>query len=274
MGVTAENVAEKYGITREVQDKCGYDSQMNAWAAIQAGKFKDEIVPVEIPSKKGVKIFDTDEHVRPETTLEGLASLKPAFKKDGTVTAGNASGINDSGSALVIASREWADAHGIKPLATIVGGASAALDPAIMGMGPYYATKKVLAKTGLTLDEIELIEANEAFAAQCCAVAQEIGFDMSKVNKRGGAIALGHPIGASGGRILTTPALCLEAGRQASGSGYHVHRRRPGRGHPGAAGRLAQLGACDPCAACRGRFRRGWFCGRRGGSGRPRLSVS
>ena len=210
MGVTAENVAEKYGITREVQDKCGYDSQMNAWAAIQAGKFKDEIVPVEIRSKKGVKIFETDEHVRPETTLEGLASLKPAFKKDGTVTAGNASGINDSGSALVVASREWADAHGIKPFATIVGGASAALDPAYMGMGPYYATKKVLAKTGLTLDEIELIEANEAFAAQCCAVAQEIGFDMSKVNKRGGAIALGHPIGASGGRILTTLLYALK----------------------------------------------------------------
>jgi acetyl-CoA C-acetyltransferase len=153
--------------------------------------------------------FDTDEDVR-DTPLDALTKLRAAFKKDGTVTAGNASGINDSGSALVVASREWADAHGIKPFATILGGASAALDPAYMGMGPYYATKKVLAKTGLSLDEIELIEANEAFAAQCCAVAQEIGFDMTKVNKRGGAIALGHPIGASGGRILTTLLYALK----------------------------------------------------------------
>jgi acetyl-CoA C-acetyltransferase len=205
MGMTAENVAEKYGITKEMQDQCGYESQQKAWAAIQSGAFKEEIVPVEIPQKKGdPKIFDTDEHVRPETTLEGLAKLAPAFKKGGTVTAGNASGINDAGSALVVASREWADAHGIKPFATIVGGASAALDPAYMGMGPYYATKKVLERTGLALDDIELIEANEAFAAQCCAVAQEIGFDAAKTNTRGGAIALGHPIGASGGRILTT----------------------------------------------------------------------
>jgi acetyl-CoA C-acetyltransferase len=205
MGITAENVAEKYGITREMQDKMGYESQQKAAAAIANGKFKAEIVPVVIPQRKGDPlVFDTDEHVRAETTLEGLGKLKPAFKSDGTVTAGNASGINDAAGAFVVASKEWADKKGIKPLATIVGYASAALDPAYMGMGPYYATKKVLVKTGMSLDQLDVIEANEAFAAQACAVAQELGFDMSKVNLYGGAIALGHPIGASGARILTT----------------------------------------------------------------------
>jgi acetyl-CoA C-acetyltransferase len=205
MGITAENVAEKYGITREMQDQMGYDSQRKAAAAIANGKFKAEIVPVVIPQRKGDPIvFDTDEHVRAETTLEGLGKLKPAFKSDGTVTAGNASGINDAAGAFVVASKEWADKKGLKPLATIVGYASAALDPAYMGMGPYYATKKVLAKTGMSLDQLDVIEANEAFAAQACAVAQELGFDMNKVNLYGGAIALGHPIGASGARILTT----------------------------------------------------------------------
>ncbi len=205
MGLTAENVAEKYGITREMQDEIGYRSQVNAAAAIANGKFKTEIVPVEIPQRKGDPlVFDTDEHVRAETTLEGLAKLKPAFKKDGTVTAGNASGINDAAAALVVSSREWAEKKGIKPLATLVAYATAALDPAYMGMGPYYATGKILAKAGMTLDQMDVIEANEAFAAQAGAVAQELGLDMSKVNVYGGAIALGHPIGASGARILTT----------------------------------------------------------------------
>ena len=205
MGTTAENVAEKYGITREVQDEIGYQSQVKATAAIAAGKFKAEIVPVEIPQKKGdPKIFDTDEHVRADTTLEGLAKLKPAFKKDGTVTAGNASGINDAGAAFVVTSKEWADKRGIKPLATLVAYASAALDPAYMGMGPYYATKKVLEISGMTVDQMDVIESNEAFAAQAGAVAKELGLDMSKVNPYGGAIALGHPIGASGARIITT----------------------------------------------------------------------
>ena len=205
MGITAENVAQRYGITREMQDKLAAESQRRAGAAIAAGKFKAEIVPVEIPQRKGDPvIFDTDEHVRAETTLEGLAKLNPAFRKDGCVTAGNASGINDAGAALVVTSREWAEKRGIKPLATLVAYASAALDPAYMGMGPYYATKKILVKSGLTLEQIDVIEANEAFAAQAGAVAQELGLDMARTNLYGGAIAIGHPIGASGARILTT----------------------------------------------------------------------
>jgi acetyl-CoA C-acetyltransferase len=206
MGVTAENVAEKYGITREMQDKIAFDSQQKAGAAIKAGKFKTEIVPVVIPQRKGDPIvFDTDEHVRADTTLEGLGKLPTAFKKEGgTVTAGNASGINDAAAAFVIASADYAAKKGLKPLATIVGYATAGLDPKLMGMGPYYATKKALAKTGMTVEQMDVIEANEAFAAQAGAVAQELKFDMSKVNLYGGAIALGHPIGASGARILTT----------------------------------------------------------------------
>jgi acetyl-CoA C-acetyltransferase len=206
MGVTAENVAEKYGITREMQDKLAFDSQQKAGAAIKAGKFKAEIVPVVIPQRKGDPIvFDTDEHVRAETTLEGLGKLPTAFKKEGgTVTAGNASGINDAAAAFVIASADYAAKHGLKPLATIVGYATAGLDPKLMGMGPYYATKKAMAKTGMTVEQMDVIEANEAFAAQAGAVAQELKFDMSKVNLYGGAIALGHPIGASGARVLTT----------------------------------------------------------------------
>jgi acetyl-CoA C-acetyltransferase len=211
MGITAENVAEKYGITREMQDQIGYDSQMRAAAAISGGKFKAEIVPVEIPQKRGEpKIFDTDEHNRPDTTLEGLAGLKPAFKKDGTVTAGNASGINDAAGAFVVTSREWADKKGIEPLATIVAYATAALDPAYMGMGPYYATKKVMEKSGMTVEQMDIIESNEAFAAQCGAVAQLLNFDMSKTNVYGGAISMGHPIGASGARILTTLIYALK----------------------------------------------------------------
>ena len=211
MGITAENVAERYGITRETQDQIAAESQRRAAAAIAAGKFKAEIVPVEIPQRKGDPIiFDTDEHVRAETTLEGLAKLKPAFKKDGCVTAGNASGINDAGAAFVVSSREWAEKKGIKPLATLVSYASAALDPAYMGMGPYHATKKILAKSGMTIDQMDVVESNEAFAAQAGAVAQELGLDMAKTNLYGGAIAIGHPIGASGARILTTLIYALK----------------------------------------------------------------
>ena len=205
MGLTAENVAEKYGITREMQDQIGYDSHRKAAAAIKNGKFKAEIVPVVIPQRKGDPIvFDTDEHVRADTTLEGLAKLAPAFKKDGTVTAGNASGINDAAAAFVVASSDYAVKKGIKPLATLVAYATAALDPAYMGMGPYHATKKILQLSGMKLEQMDVIEANEAFAAQAGAVAQELKLDMSKVNLYGGAVALGHPIGASGARILTT----------------------------------------------------------------------
>jgi acetyl-CoA C-acetyltransferase len=211
MGITAENVAEKYGVTRQVQDQIGYESQTKAVAAIKAGKFKEEIVPVIIPQRKGDPIvFDTDEHPREGTTLEALAKLPGAFKKDGTVTAGNASGINDAAAAFVVASKEWAEKKGLKPLCTIVSYASAGLDPTYMGMGPYYATKKALAKSGMTVEQMDVIEANEAFAAQAGAVAQELKFDMSKVNLRGGAIALGHPIGASGARILTTLIYALK----------------------------------------------------------------
>ena len=205
MGMTAENVAERYGVTREDQDAFALESQRRTGVALAAGTFRDEIVAVPLPQKKGeVRLFDTDEHPRPETSLADLARLKPAFKKDGTVTAGNSSGVNDAGAALVVASREFADKRGLKPLARVVGYASAALDPAYMGMGPYYATLKVMEKTGLTLDQMDLIELNEAFAAQSLACARLLGADMAKTNVSGGAIALGHPIGCSGARILTT----------------------------------------------------------------------
>ena len=205
MGITAENVAEKYGITREMQDEFAVASQSKAEAAIKAGKFKDEIVPVVIHGKKGDTVFDTDEHPKFGTTLEKVAKLKPAFKRDGgTVTAANASGINDSAAALVVMSKEKADELGIKPLATIVSYATGGVDPSIMGVGPVPAVTKAMARANMTVDDFDLIEANEAFAAQSLAVAQDLKFDMSKVNVNGGAIALGHPIGASGARILGT----------------------------------------------------------------------
>ena len=205
MGITAENVAEKYGITREMQDEFAVASQIKAEAAIKAGKFKDEIVPVVIHGKKGDTVFDTDEHPKFGTTLEKVAKLKPAFKRDGgTVTAANASGINDSAAALVVMSKEKADELGIKPLATIVSYATGGVDPSIMGVGPVPAVTKAMARANMTVDDFDLIEANEAFAAQSLAVAQDLKFDMSKVNVNGGAIALGHPIGASGARILVT----------------------------------------------------------------------
>ena len=205
MGITAENVAEKYGITREMQDEFAVASQSKAEAAIKAGKFKDEIVPVVIHGKKGDTVFDTDEHPKFGTTLEKVAKLKPAFKRDGgTVTAANASGINDSAAALVVMSKEKADELGIKPLATIVSYATGGVDPSIMGVGPVPAVTKAMARANMTVDDFDLIDANEAFAAQSLAVAQDLKFDMSKVNVNGGAIALGHPIGASGARILVT----------------------------------------------------------------------
>ncbi|MDR0424944.1 MAG: acetyl-CoA C-acetyltransferase [Clostridiales Family XIII bacterium] len=205
MGITAENICEQWGLTREELDAFSVKSQEKAVAAIKAGKFKDEIVPVEIPKKKGDPvIFDTDEYPKEGTTLEGIGKLRPAFKKDGCVTAANASGINDSAAALVVMSKEKADALGIKPLCTIKGYGSAGVDPAIMGIGPVPATKKALAKAGLELKDIDLIEANEAFAAQSVAVGKDLGFDAAKLNVNGGAIALGHPIGASGARILVT----------------------------------------------------------------------
>jgi len=210
MGITAENVAEKYGITREMQDQLAFESQDKAVKAIQSGAFKKEIVPVTIKGKKGDIVFDTDEYPRAGTTLEALAKLKPAFKKDGTVTAGNASGINDGAAALVVMSADKAKALGLKPLAKIVGYGSGGVDPAIMGMGPVAATRKALAKAGLTIGDIDLIEANEAFAAQFLAVGKELGFPKDKVNVKGGAIALGHPIGASGARILVTLLHAME----------------------------------------------------------------
>ncbi|RKJ80023.1 acetyl-CoA C-acetyltransferase [Butyricicoccus sp. 1XD8-22] len=204
MGITAENVAEKYGITREMQDEIALASQQKAAAAIASGRFKDEIVPMEVKVKKNTVIFDTDEHCRANTTLEGLAKLRPAFKKDGTVTAGNASGINDAGAAMIIASEEYVKAHGLKPLAKIRSYGSVGCDPSIMGVGPIESTKQALARAGLTVADLDLIESNEAFAAQACAVNTTLGFDMDKVNVNGGAIALGHPIGAAGSRITTT----------------------------------------------------------------------
>ena len=205
MGITAENVAEQWGLTREELDEFAANSQQKAVAAVKAGRFKDEIVPVEIPQRKGDPIvFDTDEYPKDGVTPESISKLRPAFKKDGIVTAANASGINDAAAALVIMSKEKADELGIKPLCTIKSYASAGVDPSIMGVGPVPACKKALDKAGLTIDQIDLIEANEAFAAQSVAVGKELGFDLDKLNVNGGAIALGHPIGASGARILIT----------------------------------------------------------------------
>lgn len=204
MGITAENVAEQWGLTREQLDEFSANSQQKACAAIEAGKFKDEIVPVEVKKKKETIVFDTDEGPRPSTTAEGIARLRPAFKKDGMVTAGNASSINDGAAAIVVMSEEKAKELGVTPMATWVAGALGGVDPSIMGVGPVAATKKVMEKTGLTVADMDLIEANEAFAAQSLAVAHDLEFDMSKVNVNGGAIALGHPVGASGCRILVT----------------------------------------------------------------------
>lgn len=205
MGITAENICEQWGLTREELDQFAAESQNKAEVALKAGKFKDEIVSVEIPQRKGEPIiFDTDEFPKFGTTAEGLGKLKPAFKKDGIVTAANASGINDGGAAVVVMSKEKADELGIKPLATIIGYASAGVDPQIMGVGPVPASQKALAKAGLDISEMDLIEANEAFAAQSIAVCRDLGINKDVVNVNGGAIAIGHPIGASGCRILVS----------------------------------------------------------------------
>lgn len=205
MGITAENLVDKYQISREEQDAFALSSQQKALAAMESGRFSSEIIPISIPQKKGaVTLFDKDQGPRAGTTIEGLARLPAAFKAGGSVTAGNASGLNDGAAAVIVCSKARADALGLKPLVTIKAWANAGVDPAIMGIGPVSATRRVLAKAGWTLDEVDLIEANEAFAAQSLAVARELQWDMSKVNVNGGAIALGHPIGASGCRVLVT----------------------------------------------------------------------
>ncbi|HJA94661.1 MAG TPA: acetyl-CoA C-acetyltransferase [Candidatus Eisenbergiella merdipullorum] len=204
MGVTAENICEKWGLTREELDEFAAWSQQKTVAAQEAGKFDDEIVPVEVKKKKETIIFKKDEGPRPGTTKESIAKLRPAFKKDGLVTAANSSGINDGAAAVIVMSEEKAKELGVKPMATWVAGALAGVDPAIMGIGPVAATKKVMAKTGMTIDDFDLIEANEAFAAQSVAVGKELHINMDKLNVNGGAIALGHPVGASGCRILVT----------------------------------------------------------------------
>jgi acetyl-CoA C-acetyltransferase len=205
MGNTAENVAQKWQITREEQDAFAVASQQKAEAAQKAGRFKDEIVPVTIKTRKGDQVIDTDEHPKHGTTLDTLTKLRPAFvRENGTVTAGNASGINDGAAAVVLMSAKEAEKRGIKPLARIVSWATAGVDPAVMGTGPIPASRAALKKAGWSKDDLDLIEANEAFAAQACAVNKDLGWDTSKVNVNGGAIALGHPIGASGARVLVT----------------------------------------------------------------------
>ena len=204
MGITAENICEQWGLTREELDKFAADSQRKCEEAQKNGAFKDEIVPVEVKKKKETVIVDTDEGPRHGTTVEVLGKLRPAFKKDGIVTAGNSSGINDGAAAVVVMSEEKAKELGVKPMATWVAGALAGVEPRIMGIGPVAATKKVMEKTGMSIGDFDIIEANEAFAAQSVAVGKELGFDLSRLNPNGGAIALGHPVGASGCRILVT----------------------------------------------------------------------
>jgi acetyl-CoA C-acetyltransferase len=212
MGITAENVAREWQITREMQDKFAVASQNKAEAARKGGKFKDEIAPVTIKGRKGDTVVDTDEFIRDGVTLEGIQGLKPAFDKNGTVTAANASGINDGAAALVLMSAKEAQARGLKPLARIASWATVGVDPAVMGSGPIPASRKALERAGWKADQLDLVEANEAFAAQACAVNKDMGWDTNKVNVNGGAIAIGHPIGASGARVLTT--LLYEMGKR------------------------------------------------------------
>jgi len=204
MGITAENVAEKWQISREQQDEFSYRSQEKTKLAVDADRFKDEIVPVEVATRDGSVFVDSDEHPKPDTTLEDLNGLRPAFAKDGTVTAGSASGINDGAAATVLMKSSEAETRGIVPLARIASWATAGVDPAVMGSGPIPASQKALEKAGWSVNDLDLIEANEAFAAQACAVNKEMAWDPEKVNVNGGAIALGHPVGASGTRVLTT----------------------------------------------------------------------
>ncbi|HEX2724623.1 MAG TPA: acetyl-CoA C-acetyltransferase [Beijerinckiaceae bacterium] len=204
MGTTAENVAQRWQLTREEQDKFAVASQNKAEAAQKAGKFKDEIVPVTVPGRKGDVVVDQDEYIRPGTTLDSVAKLRPAFSKDGTVTAGNASGINDGAAAVVLMRAADAEKRGLTPLARIVSWATAGVDPAIMGTGPIPASRRALEKAGWKVGDLDLVEANEAFAAQACAVNKDMGWDPDIVNVNGGAIAIGHPIGASGARVFVT----------------------------------------------------------------------
>lgn len=222
MGITAENIAEKFGITRQMQDEFSFNSQMKACRAMENGNFEKEIMPVEIPQKKGSPvIFSRDEHPRPSTTMEGLAKLKPAFKAGGTVTAGNASGVNDGAAAVIVLSEKAAERLSVKPMASVTAYGYAGVDPSIMGTGPIEAVKKVLGKTGMKTEDFDLIEANEAFASQAISVGMELGWYGTsleeKVNISGGAIALGHPIGASGCRILTTLLYGLEREKLSKG---------------------------------------------------------
>ena len=217
MAMTAENCAAKYGITRQEQDCFALRSQQLAAKASKEGRFVEEIVPVEINTRKGVEVVDKDDHMRPDTTLDVLATLPPAFKKDGTVTAGNASGIVDGGAALILASRATVDRHGLKPIGRLVEWAATGVEPSLMGMGPAPATRKALERAGLSLGEIDLIEVNEAFAGQYLAVEKELGLDRDRVNVNGGAIALGHPLGMSGTRLLLT--VLLELRRRGSRRG-------------------------------------------------------
>ena len=217
MGVTAENVARQWQITREEQDRFAVASQNKAEAARNAGRFKDEIVPVTVKTRKGETVVDTDEYIRDGVTYEAVSGLKPAFQKDGTVTAANASGINDGGAAVVLMTAEAAKARGLTPLARIASWAHAGVDPALMGSGPIPASRAALKKAGWTISDLDLVEANEAFAAQACAVNKDMGWDTAKVNVNGGAIAIGHPIGASGARVLTT--LLFEMQKRDAGKG-------------------------------------------------------
>ncbi len=217
MGITAENINDQWKNTREEQDEFALNSQTKATAALEAGKFKDEIVPVTIKTRKGETVFEHDEFIKTDASAEGLARLRGAFKKDGTVTAGNASGINDAAAAVVVMSADKAKELGIEPIAKILSYASAGVDPSIMGMGPWPASLRALEKANLTVDDMDLIEANEAFAAQSLAVGKELNFDSTKLNVNGGAIAIGHPIGASGCRILVT--LLYEMKRRAAKRG-------------------------------------------------------
>jgi acetyl-CoA acetyltransferase family protein len=211
MGETAENVAEKYGVSREDQDAFALESHRRAVAAIDAGRFRDEILPVEIPAGRGkTERVDTDEQPRRDTTLEKLAALKPVFRNGGSVTAGNSASINDGAAALVLASRSWAEANGFRPRARIVSSAVAGVDPAYMGLGPIPASRKALQRAGLTVSDLDLVELNEAFASQSLQCIRELGFDQAKVNVNGGAIAIGHPLGCSGARLMTALLYELE----------------------------------------------------------------
>jgi acetyl-CoA C-acetyltransferase len=206
MGITAENLAEKYSISREEQDELAIESHRRAQRAVEENRFDGQILPIEITTRKGTKVFDSDEHIRFDCSLDDMAKLRPAFKKDGTVTAGNASGINDGAAALVLMEKSAAEARGLKPMAKMVGYALAAVDPAIMGIGPVPAVRKLLEKTGVSIDEVDIWEANEAFAAQALSVTKELGLDPEKVNPNGSGISLGHPIGATGA-IISVKAL-------------------------------------------------------------------